>query len=775
MKLSIVLLPKNYIKTALKKGLVYSGAGICIFLLLLSFDLRAAHIIGGEITYECLGWTNDDPSTNSRSYQFYMNIYRDCQGGGADFDSGPFGAFLATVSIYREDSTDEYLNLILDSPQVNFVEVDPNDPCVIVPSNVCVEQGVYTFPVIDLPVSEHSYFIAYQRCCRNNTITNIIDPANSGATYFMELTPAAQSTCNNSPVFNDFPPAVICSGQPLEFDHSASDAEGDQLVYEFCAPFLGGGNNNVPAENPMGLAPNPDAPPPYQEVNFVAPFYSTLDPLGTTADINIDPNTGIITGIPQALGQFVVGVCVKEFRNGELLSVVRRDFQFNVTNCDPTVQVQLSGIPQIDDSNFGVTRCGNPQITIINQSSQTFVDDFIWTFDLGGRDTTFSTWNINYEFPGPGIYEGQLQLNPGSECGDTAFVNVEIFPALNTDFEYEYDTCVSGPVMFRDLSSSEDPSVEITNWSWNFGNGFGSSNPTPDYEYEEPGNRIVQLRITDENGCQDSTTRLIQYFPVPALILVSPSAFEGCAPGEITFDNLSTPVNTDYQTLWDFGDGETSTDFSPSHVYTQEGIYDVALEIISPLGCQTDTVFNELIEIEPGPVAGFTYSPREPDIFNATIQFTDQSEGASRWFYSFSEDIYSTEQNPTYQFRDTGLQLVTLIVTHPSGCRDSISQIVDIVPVMTFYMPNAFTPNDDSINDVFMGKGYLEGYKAFSMSIFNRWGEEVFHTDSPLEAWNGRKFNTQAPVPDGTYFYLVQYTDPRGDEVELNGSATLIR
>jgi len=778
MRISIVRPPKNYQKTKVKSAVVYYRWLFFGLLCLLAVPSQALHIIGGEITYECLGWTDGDPSTNSRSYQFYMNIYRDCQGGGAAFDSSPFSNILGTVSIYREDSTEEFLNIVLDAPEIFQVDTDPDNPCIIIPSNVCVEQGVYTFPVIDLPVSDESYFIAYQRCCRNNSITNIIDPQNAGSTYFIELTPQAQQVCNNSPAFNNFPPSIICSGLPLEFDHSASDADGDQLVYEFCAPFLGGGNPQVTGANNtalLGVAPDPDARPPYDEVSFVAPFYSALDPLGTAADINIDPNTGIITGTPQALGQFVVGVCVKEFRNGELLSVIRRDFQFNVTNCDPTVQTDLIGIPQVDDNNFAISRCGDPNISIINQSSQQFVEDFIWVFDFGDKDTTFNSWNLNFEFPGTGSYEGQLQLNPGSDCGDTAYVTIDILPPLTADFSYEYDTCTSGPVQFTDASFSEDVNTKVDNWTWNFGNGDGSSNSTPLYEYNAPGNRLVELRVTDENGCQDSITKLITYFPVPALILVSPSAFEGCAPGEITFNNLSNPVNEDYDILWDFGDGNTSTEFSPAHTYTEEGTYSISLDITSPIGCQTDTLFEDLIFIDPSPVADFTYAPEVLDVFNRTVQFTDQSSGAGRWYYDFEGVSYSTNPNPVFEFRDTGLQEVKLIVTHPSGCRDTTVKFLDVIPTVTFFMPNAFSPNDDSINDLFMGKGYLEGYKRFEMSIFNRWGERIFHTDSPTEGWNGNKFNSGRPVPAGVYYYLVQYTNPRGKEIELNGSATLVR
>lgn len=746
---------------------------IILGMLLPAFSLRAAHIIGGEITYECLGWANGDPSSGLRSYQFYMNIYRDCQGGGAPFD-GPGAPYAATITIYRDGLSEDLMSFQAGRPQVEFIDPDPGNPCVIVPNNVCVQRGVYTFPVIDLPVSDQSYFIVYQRCCRNNSITNIVSPESSGATYFMELTPAAQEVCNNSPTFDGFPPIVICANEPFQYDHSATDAEGDQLVYEFCTPFLGGGLNFDQPTSFSGVAPNPDAPPPYTPVTFVAPFFSPLNPLGIDADINIGVNSGVITGTPNAQGQFVVGVCVKEYRDGRLLSIVRRDFQFNVANCDPTVVADIREDDIINGREFLITSCGENRISFLNQSyQQPRINQFYWTFDLGGRDTIINTWNATVDFPGIGEYEGRLYLNPNTDCGDTARIVVRIFPEIEADFDFEYDTCVAGPVLFTDLSSSGTGGV--SNWNWDFGDGNGSNNQNPAYIYGEPGGRSVRLRITDFNGCQDSIRKNISYFPVPALLVVSPSSFIGCAPGEIFFNNLSTPIDETYEVQWDFGDGGTATEISPAHVFGQEGIFSISLDITSPIGCQTDTVFSELINIEPSPVADFTYSPEQLDNFNSEVQFTDRSSGAGEWFWELEGSAYFTQQNPAYKFRDTGRQEVMLVVTHPSGCRDTAVQVIDIVPNVTFFLPNAFSPNDDSVNDIFIGKGYLEGARDFELSIWNRWGEMIFSSSNPLEGWNGRKNNTGKPAPAGVYVCLVRYNSPRGEPIELRGFATLIR
>ena len=180
------------------------------------FNAQAAHIIGGEITYECLG---------NNQYEFTMRIYRDCASSGAIFDSAP-GAFTqGSVTVYKDGTTLPFITtLFLAAPSVTVIPPDVSNPCLIIPDDVCVEEGVYVF-TLDLPTDPNSYHIVYQRCCRNNSISNIINPGETGATYTIELTPEAQQTStgcvNNSPTFNTFPPIIICANEPINFDHSA--------------------------------------------------------------------------------------------------------------------------------------------------------------------------------------------------------------------------------------------------------------------------------------------------------------------------------------------------------------------------------------------------------------------------------------------------------------------------------------------------------------------------------------------------------------------------
>lgn len=732
---------------------------------------QAKHIIGGEITYECLG--ND-------SYRFTMFVYRDCSSDGAAYDDpAPFSIYqtFGTTSSYFDDFTVNLVpNSIEDIPP-------PSDPCVLTPPSVCVQKARYEF-TRTLPAFDGTYTIIYQRCCRNNTISNIVTPEDSGATYAIELNQEAQAACNNSPTYNDFPPTVVCVGSPLFFDHSASDVDGDQLVYEFCAPLLGGGPFGTP-ENPGdadacdGVTPMPPCGPPFNPVQFVLPTYSEINPMGGDPQVSIDPNTGIITGLPTTQGQFVVGVCVSEYRNGVLLSTVRRDFQFNVTSCEATVDARIDFDEIIDGNEFVINSCGNNTITFGNNSVQEQnIEDFEWRFQIDGETQVFTEWEPTVTFPDFGTYQGVLVLNEdNANCNDSAVINVNVYPEINADFTFSYDTCVAGPITFTDLSVSGEGPDAITDWFWNFDNGQQGTDTlqNPVYMLNSPGIIPVALTVTDINGCTDTELQDITWQPAPPILLIEPSTFDGCLPGTVFFNNLSIPIDSTYDIVWDFGDGSTSGEVSPIHTYTEEGVFDVSLMVTSPIGCFVEDAWEDWIRMRPSPIADFTFAPQEVSSFAPDVTFTDESIDPSFWFWDFDGEGTSNEQNPMYTFPDTGQQVITLVVTHQSGCMDTMIQVLDVVPRVTYFMPNAFTPNMDGLNDYFIGAGVTAGMENFQMTIWNRWGEQVFITSDPNDAWNGRKNNTGKESPSGVYVYIVQYTDPRANSFVLKGYATLVR
>ena len=394
---------------------------------------------------------------------------------------------------YKGNETSPFDELAAFFPEQEFVNPNENSPCVIVPDNICVEQAEYRFEV-ELPIVNDTYHLSYQVCCRNEAINNIIDSGQSGSTYSIEITNEAQLSCNNSPQFNNFPPIVICVNEPLLVDHSAVDIDGDQLVYSLCSPFLGGSNTV------SGLEPDPDEPPPYSSVLYNVPTFTSTFPLGETASISIDPLSGLLTGIPDIQGQYAVGVCVEEYKNGQLISTVKRDFLFNVITCEAVATANIESDELLDDGTLLVKSCGELTIPFINESVGGMpIESYYWSFDVNGNQLNFTDENITVEFPSSGIYPGYLIVNENSICPDTAFIQVNIADILSPSFNTDFDSCNVSPIQFNNITGLQNSNN--LEYFWDFGDNNISSVNSPIHQYDNSGNYTVIFQITDSIGC----------------------------------------------------------------------------------------------------------------------------------------------------------------------------------------------------------------------------------------------------------------------------------
>lgn len=320
-------------------------------------NAHATHITGGELSYECLG---------SFTYKITLKLYRDCISGDAGFDDP------AKITVWS--GTGAYMQ-VLELPyqgatMLPFIAADTN----WVPQGYeCVEVATYTIAT-GLPQSLTGYTFAYQRCCRTGSIVNITDPLNIGATYWA-VVPASE-LCNNGPVFNNHPPLALCVNRPMTFDHSAVDVDGDSLVYKLCTSYEGA--------TPSDPMPYVTSPPPFSAVTYVSPFTANLPMFGSPV-FAIDPNTGIVTVTPLSMGNFEVGICCDEYRNGVFIGTHYSDFRYSVAECPYGIGIE----------NYESISCEvypNPTTDFVQFKSDQEIN--IMVFDMVGK-LVYLTINAN--------------------------------------------------------------------------------------------------------------------------------------------------------------------------------------------------------------------------------------------------------------------------------------------------------------------------------------------------------------------------------------------
>jgi len=710
----------------------------------LNFNSFASHIVGGEMFYTCLG---------GNQYEITLKLYRDCLSDGAQFDSP------LPITIFNGN------NVNIGGFDINYpgsanLDVNfNNNPCVSVPSDICVEEAIYT-KIVTLPPSTTGYTLAYQRCCRGPDVSNLVAPEDQGLTLTVTIPTDAIATCNSSPRFTNYPPLLLCANEELVFDHSATEPDGDVIEYEICAPNQGGTSSNP--------APNPVPSPPYNLVVWGSGA-STPNPFVNGA-IAINSTTGLLTASPQLPGLYAVGICAKEYRNGTLISTTTRDFLFRVLNCE--IDLAASITPQVDLPTF-VSYCQGLTVDFANES----FGGTSWHWDFGVPATSAdesSLFEPSYTYPGPGTYTVTLVVSQSAGCSDTTEQDFIINDELTADFDPPAAQCIIDN-SFDFVGGGTLPTGST--FSWDFGNGAipnSSTDQNPTNIVFSQSGTIPITYSTHFETCLESVTKDIFIYREPIINFTILDELK-CAPYTGHFINQSVADSPIYSN-WTFGDGTpNSTDTHPFHTYENAGIYDVSLTIMTDIGCIDTLTLDRpnLIQIFPAPTSVFDVAPLVQDEFEAHFTFTDLSadDVVKQWFY-FGNGAFTTFSPFTYTYPESGVYYPYQIVENQYGCRDRSQKKITVVPVIPIMVPNAFTPDGDIYNNTF--KPILYKPQQYEMFIYNRWGEMMYYSNDAYGEWDGNYKGK--PAPDGVYVWKIIYNDYKNDLPQLvQGHVTLLR
>jgi trimeric autotransporter adhesin len=364
-----------------------------------------------------------------------------------------------------------------------------------------------------------------------------------------------------------------------------------------------------------------------------------------------------------------------------------------------------------------------------------------------------------------GVNEGAYIVTVSANgCTSTATTNLAITPGVPVAIAPAGPFCANEPVVLM--------SVNDTGGTWS---GTGITNPvTGAFDPAAAGTGDLMVTYTPEPGCMIANSTIVTVNMMP-IVQFAGDDLSFCAGDTITLTDLTVPANGDL--TWDFGNGETSNaNGSVSHIYESQGLYTIMLTS-SVNGCSSTSAVNDYVEVLPHAIASFDVLPStETTTTDPVFTFRNNSSNATDYTWDFGDLSGSNDEDPVHTYAETGgSYTVTLYANNEGNCPDSAKRTVSVVEDLIFFVPNAFTPDGDEHNNVFLPV-FDSGYDPYSYTlyIFNRWGEILFESHNTDIGWDGTYSNLLAK--EGVYTWAIDFKLKNLDKrVQYHGSVTLIR
>lgn len=446
--------------------------------------------------------------------------------------------------------------------------------------------------------------------------------------------------------------------------------------------------------------------------------------------------------------------------------------------CTDTATQQVAVYPLPEASATATNVCFGEEVlfgdsTTINSGS---IVAWNWTFGDGNNSDTQHPTHLYSESQ---TYVYSLQVFSNNGCTDNTSGAVTVYPLPISDFQMTSTSSCFSPASVNLFNQSSG----ANQFEWNHDNGTIQSQFNSTAIFDTVGQYNIQLLVTNQFGCQDSSTQLFEVFPTVSADFETSNPI-GCEPWEVEFTNLS--VNgTDF--YWDFELGDGSTEENPAHVFEEPGTYSVELIAIGLGGCADTIQYSELVTVWPNPTANFEYTNIQDEIANGTIVFTNTSTPHVNRWWDFGDGATSESENTTHQYDFFGNKLVTLAVMDVNGCVDTLQRYIEVNFFGGLYVPNAIIPNDQNPDvRVFQPKG--SGLGNYRVIVFDKWGNRLWESTkliegSPAEAWDGTYLGEE--VPQGAYIWKIdaifangtiwQGMENNDGELHTVGTVTIIR
>jgi gliding motility-associated-like protein len=734
----------------------------CILFYLTICSAFATHIVGGEF----------ELTSSGRGYQYTLtlNLYFDDING----EKGAEDASVIAVIYSKRNNTQMQVEVL---PRVSYGQVNYTNPeCTS--ARLQTRLIRYSAPLTLDPAKytdEMGYYVVWERCCRNNTISNIINPHDAGMAFYMEFPPVVLNNTrftNSSPSFTVPKGDYACVNEPFVFDFGARDPDGDQLEYKLVTPYNGYSSSQPTTNrNPYSLGKYYKAP--YPEVKWATGF-NLSNVIPGRAPLRVNSATGQITFTAGRTGLFVFSVLAEEYRNGKKIGEVRRDFQLMVIDCPknipPKVQVREPGSSKFYTPGKVIKvavngdRCFNVAIADSNLREQINLSLRPLNFAAGLATLSPLQGTLNgpsdtirakvcfvecaYNKPGEPYLFQIIASDNGCPVPkrDTLQIAIDFEQKLNsppqtfTDLPGNTAEIIAGNAIRFNVTGTDADNEKISLTAVGrgfdlaaagmlFTNGSGIGKVSSPFVWEP-----------DCNKAEADKTYKIDFI----------TKDERC-PGEQKIDTVSVTLVYKSRTT-NQPDVITSLTSNKVRLLTNQ---EIKFDVIA-----TDPDNDPIVLRAVG--RGF-------NLEEVGMNFRNNRTGIGKITEPFSwlpvcDNILS----------DRSTYIIDFIVTDNSCARnrsDTITVELEITDhIMTFdgfEPPNVFTPNGDGKNDTFFipdlpVDNCRDGFER--IEIYNRWGKQVYIGDNREFSWNGAGF------PTGVYFYLIHYRSRT-----YKGSVSLLR
>lgn len=421
--------------------------------------------------------------------------------------------------------------------------------------------------------------------------------------------------------------------------------------------------------------------------------------------------------------------------------------------------------------------CVNQPVQFTNLSKVVAPDvlsSVIYNFNDGTPLESIS--NPIHTFTTAGDYQVTLITTTNNGCVKDTSITITIYPEPVANYSTNI-VCENEPyTSFSNLSTVSSGSLILNNWS--FGDGNTSVLPNPNHNYSTSGNFNAALTVVSNNNCQNtiSIPVVVKAKPSSKFIVDSP---EGCDEHCVEFTNTSlSNAGSIVNSSWSFSNGVDLVEMSPVECFRNESkindvSYDVTLITQNDLGCK-DTLYRQnYITVYHNPIANFTPTTLEENMYESEFKMINQSIGADGYIWDLGDSARSEEFEPIHVYSDTGVYYITLVSYTLNNCVDTTLSSIRVTPVISVFVPNSFSPNGDGVNDVFTFKGYGIKPTGFQFFIFDRWGTQLFFTNQIDIGWDGTYKGVMSQQE--AYVYRLICVDAFGEEHEFKGHVNLIK